>query len=83
MPETPDIPEELPLADVAVVPAEATSPLSDGETAESAETAHVGEALTKPTKVATDSQELGPATETCIRALLESLRSRIPESPKY
>ena len=43
MPETPDIPEELPLADVAAVPAEATSPLSDGETAESAETAHVPE----------------------------------------
>ena len=33
MPETPDIPEELPLADVA---AEATSPLSEGETPESA-----------------------------------------------
>lgn len=43
MPETPDIPEELPLADVVAVPAEATSPLS-GETAESAETAHVPEA---------------------------------------
>jgi hypothetical protein len=43
MPETPDIPEELPPADVAAVPAEATSPLSDGETAESAETAYVPE----------------------------------------
>src|SRR5580693_6564970 len=43
MSETPDIPEELPPADVAAVPAEATSPLSDGETAESAETAHVPE----------------------------------------
>ena len=44
MPETPDIPKELSLADVAAVPAEATSPLSEGETAESAETAHVPEA---------------------------------------
>jgi len=44
MPETPDIPEELPLADVVAVPVEATSPLSEGETAESAETAHVPEA---------------------------------------
>jgi hypothetical protein len=43
MPETPDIPEELPLADVAAVPAEATPRLSDGETAESAATAHVPE----------------------------------------
>jgi len=41
MPETPDIPEELPLADVAAVPDEATSPLSEGETSQSAETAHV------------------------------------------
>jgi hypothetical protein len=41
MPETPDIPEELPLADVAAVPVEATSPLSEGETAQSAKTAHV------------------------------------------
>jgi hypothetical protein len=38
MPETPDIPEELPLADVATVPVEATPPLSEGETADSAET---------------------------------------------
>ena len=44
MPETPDIPEELPLADVVAVPAEANSPLSGGETAESAETAHIPEA---------------------------------------
>jgi hypothetical protein len=44
MPETPDIPEELPLANVVAMPAEATSPLSEGETAESAETAHVPEA---------------------------------------
>src|SRR3984893_12757821 len=43
MPETPDIPEEFPLADVAAVPAEATPPLSEGETPESAETAHVPE----------------------------------------
>jgi hypothetical protein len=38
MPETPDIPEGLPLADVAAVPAEATSSLSDGEAAVSVET---------------------------------------------
>jgi hypothetical protein len=44
MPETPDIPEELSLADVVAVPAEANSPLSGGETADSAETAHVPEA---------------------------------------
>ena len=44
MPETPDIPEELPLADVAAVPAQATSPLSESETAERAEAAHVPEA---------------------------------------
>ena len=43
MPETPDIPEALPLAGVAAVPAEATPPLSEGETAESAETTHVPE----------------------------------------
>ena len=43
MPETPDIPEALPLADVAAVPAEAASPLSEGETPESAETAHIPE----------------------------------------
>jgi hypothetical protein len=43
MPETPDIPEELPLADVAAVPAEATPPLSEGETPGRAETAHVRE----------------------------------------
>jgi hypothetical protein len=43
MPETPDIPEGLPLADVAAVPAEATSSLSDGETAVSSETSHVPE----------------------------------------
>jgi hypothetical protein len=42
MPETPDIPEELPPADAAV-PADATSPLSEGEMAESAETAHTPE----------------------------------------
>jgi hypothetical protein len=41
MPETPDIPEELALADVTAMPAEAT--LSQGETAQSAETAHVPE----------------------------------------
>ena len=43
MPETPDIPEELPLADVAAVPTEATPPLSESETPESAETSHVPE----------------------------------------
>ena len=43
MSETPDIPEELPPADVPAVPAEVTSPLSEGEAAESAETAHVPE----------------------------------------
>jgi hypothetical protein len=43
MPETPDIPEEPPLADVAAVPAEATSPLREVETPESAEAAHVPE----------------------------------------
>jgi hypothetical protein len=43
MSETPDIPEELPLADVAAVPAEATSPLHKGETEENAGTAHVSE----------------------------------------
>ena len=43
MPETPDIPEGLPLADVAAVPAEATSPPSEGETAERTETAHIPE----------------------------------------
>jgi hypothetical protein len=40
MPETPDIPEELPLADVAAVSAKATPPQSEGATAE---TAHVPE----------------------------------------
>ena len=40
MPETPDIQEELPLADLAAVPAEATPSLREGATAESAETAH-------------------------------------------
>jgi hypothetical protein len=43
MPETPDIPEELPLADVAPVPAETMAPLRESETAESAETADVPE----------------------------------------
>ena len=43
MPETPDIPEGLPLADVAAVPAEATSSLGDGERTVSAETSHVPE----------------------------------------
>jgi hypothetical protein len=43
MTETPDIPEELPLADVAAVPAEAAPPLSEGETPGSAEIAHVPE----------------------------------------
>jgi hypothetical protein len=44
MPGTRDIPEELPLADVVTVPAEATSPLNENETPESAERAHVPEA---------------------------------------
>ena len=39
MSETPEIPEELPLVDVAAVPTEATQSLSEGETRESAETA--------------------------------------------
>jgi hypothetical protein len=43
MPETRDIPEELPLAEVAAVLAEATPPLGGGETQESAETADVPE----------------------------------------
>ena len=43
MPETPDIPEGLPLADVAAVLAEATSSLSDGERTVSADTSHVPE----------------------------------------
>jgi hypothetical protein len=34
MPETPDIPEELPLADVAAMPAEAVPPLSEGDARE-------------------------------------------------
>ncbi|HWW98625.1 MAG TPA: hypothetical protein VNY74_13050 [Edaphobacter sp.] len=43
MPETPDIPEELPLADVAAVPTEATPLLRENETPEGAETAHIPE----------------------------------------
>jgi hypothetical protein len=43
MPEIPDIPKNRPPADPAVMPAEATSPLSKGETPESAKTAHVPE----------------------------------------
>ncbi|HWZ83666.1 MAG TPA: hypothetical protein VNW47_13630 [Terriglobales bacterium] len=43
MPETPHIPEDLPLADVTALPDEATPPLSEGETPESKETAPVPE----------------------------------------
>jgi hypothetical protein len=44
MPETPDLPDELPLADVAAVIAEATTSAPESETPESTETAHVPEA---------------------------------------
>jgi hypothetical protein len=44
MPETPDFPDELPLADVAAVIAEATTSAPESETPESTETAHVPEA---------------------------------------
>jgi len=45
MPETPDIPEKLPLADVTDLPAEATPPLREGETAHVPETAKEHEAM--------------------------------------
>jgi hypothetical protein len=43
MPETPDIPEELPSADGGAALSEAAPPLREGETPENAETAHVPE----------------------------------------